>query len=86
MAVLKGLAKSPEDEKSLSGDLTKLRKAILPYKKLCGAQVAYEAGCMGFTIYHKLREHGLDCRVILPNEVSRPGNKTSDKADAVLKT
>jgi transposase len=87
MAVFKGLAEDPEEEKSLSGDLTKLLKAVLPYKKLGKVQVAYEAGCMGFTIYHKLREHGLDCRVIPPNKVFRPGNRTrikNDKTDAVL--
>jgi transposase len=87
MAVFKGLAESPEEEKSLSGDLRKLLKAVLPYKKLGKVQVAYEAGCMGFTIYHKLREYGLDCRIIPPNKVFRPGNRTrikNDKTDAIL--
>jgi transposase len=87
MAVFKGLGQKPAEEKSLNSDLTKLLKAILPYKKLGEVQVAYEAGCMGYTIYHKLREHGIDCRVIPPNKVFRPGNKTrikNDKTDAVL--
>jgi transposase len=50
-------------------------------------QVAYEAGCLGYTIYHALSEKGVDCRVIAPNKVFRPGNTKrikNDKTDAIV--
>jgi transposase len=87
MAVFKGMAEYPEKEKTLSGDLSKAALEILQYKKLGEVQVAYEAGCLGYALYHKLTEYGIDCRVIPPNKVFRPGNKTrikNDATDAIL--
>ncbi|HEM5927872.1 TPA: transposase, partial [Streptococcus suis] len=47
---------------------------------LCG----YEAGCLGFTLYHQLQAHGLPCIVMAPTTVMKEGSKRvkTDKKDA----
>lgn len=50
---------------------------------ICG----YEAGCIGYTLYHKLMEHSIRCIILAPTtmlrEIGRKRCKT-DKKDAVL--
>ncbi|HEP1797902.1 TPA: IS110 family transposase, partial [Streptococcus suis] len=38
---------------------------------LCG----YEAGCLGFTLYHQLQAHGIPCIVMAPTTVMKEGSK-----------
>ncbi|WP_105152270.1 IS110 family transposase [Streptococcus suis] len=47
---------------------------------LCG----YEAGCLGFTLYHQLQAHGIPCIVMAPTTVMKEGSKRvkTDKKDA----
>lgn len=50
---------------------------------LCG----YEAGCLGFTLYHQLTDHGVKCVILAPSTMSQPKGKKkvkTDKRDAAL--
>jgi len=50
------------------------------YQFLCG----YEAGCLGYTLYHQLTTHGVDCVILAPSTMPQlrgPIIKT-DKRDA----
>ncbi|WP_417158906.1 IS110 family transposase [Streptococcus suis] len=51
---------------------------------LCG----YEAGCLGFTLYHQLQAHGIPCIVMAPTTVMKEGSKRvkTDKKDAAQLT
>ena len=50
---------------------------------ICG----YEAGCLGYTLYHQLTSHGIKCEILTPTTMSLPvGRKKikTDKRDAAL--
>lgn len=49
---------------------------------VCG----YEAGCLGFTLYHQLTSHNVKCIILAPTTMSRPGGKKvkTDRRDAAL--
>ena len=50
---------------------------------VCG----YEAGCLGFTLYHQLTEHNVDCVILAPTTMPQPQGKKkvkTDKRDAML--
>ena len=52
-------------------------------KFLCG----YEAGCLGFTLYHQLTSHNVKCIILAPTTMSKPTGKKkvkTDKRDAAL--
>jgi transposase len=64
-----------------------LIKAIKQYQKKGKVFVAYEAGCLGFDLYHFLDSQGIACEIIPANTVFRPGNEKkikTDRRDAVL--
>ena len=64
-----------------------LVKAIKRYQRKGKIFVAYEAGCLGFDLYHFLEKHGIACEIIPANTVFRPGNEKkikTDRRDAVL--
>ena len=50
---------------------------------ICG----YEAGCLGFTLYHQLTQHGVNCVILAPTTMMKPAGKKkikTDKRDAAL--
>lgn len=50
---------------------------------ICG----YEAGCLGYTLYHQLTDHGIKCVILAPTTMSKPANEKkmkTDKRDATL--
>jgi len=50
---------------------------------ICG----YEAGCLGFTLYHQLTQHHVKCIVLAPTSMAKPVGKKkvkTDKLDAAL--
>jgi len=50
---------------------------------ICG----YEAGCLGFTLYHQLTKHNVKCVILAPTTMSKPAGKKkvkTDKRDASL--
>ncbi|MDR1899017.1 MAG: IS110 family transposase [Treponema sp.] len=64
-----------------------LVKAIKQYQRKGKVFVAYEAGCLGFDVYHFLGKQGIDCQIIPANTVFRPGNEKkikTDRRDAIL--
>jgi transposase len=87
MAVLGSRGKEPIAAKGLANNPLKVVKALAPYQAKGEVQVAYEAGCMGYTLYRSLTEFGFDCRVIAPNKVFHRGGTEeqvkTDKRDAV---
>ncbi len=46
----------------------------------------YEAGCLGYTLYHELEDHGIKCVILAPSTIEMPGGKRikTDKRDAYL--
>jgi transposase len=64
-----------------------LVKAIKRYQKDGKVFAAYEAGCLGFDLYHFLAKHGIACQIIPAHTVFRPGNEKkikTDRRDAIL--
>lgn len=44
---------------------------------VCG----YEAGCLGFTLYHQLTDHGVKCVILAPTTMPVPTGKKEVKTD-----
>ncbi len=44
---------------------------------ICG----YEAGCLGFTLYHELTAHGVKCVIMAPTTMAVPKGKKKVKTD-----
>jgi transposase len=62
-------------------------EAIKWYQKQGKVFAAYEAGCLGFDLYHFLEKYGITCNVIPADTVFRPGNEKklkTDRRDALL--
>ena len=50
---------------------------------ICG----YEAGCLGFTLYHQLTQHHVKCIILAPTSMAKPAGKKkvkTDRLDAAL--
>ena len=50
---------------------------------ICG----YEAGCLGYTLYHELMDHNVKCIILAPTTIPQPTGKKkikTDKRDAAL--
>ncbi|MCB6992003.1 transposase [bacterium 210820-DFI.6.37] len=47
---------------------------------VCG----YEAGCLGYSLYHQLRDHAVDCKILAPSTmaVTNTHHVKTDKRDA----
>ena len=47
---------------------------------VCG----YEAGCLGYSLYHQLHDHGVDCKILAPSTmaITNTGHVKTDKRDA----
>lgn len=47
---------------------------------VCG----YEAGCLGYSLYHQLREHAVDCKILAPTTmaITNTSRVKTDKRDA----
>ena len=70
------------DYKNILNYLEKVRKNIGgPCEFRCG----YEAGCLGFTLYNQLTEHGVDCVILAPSTMPsyRKNEIKTDKRDAM---
>ena len=58
--------------------LNAVRKAIGDdVQFVCG----YEAGCLGFTLYHQLTRYGVNCIILAPTTMSKPAGKKKVKTD-----
>ena len=76
-------------EKEVSPDYLEVLQIINTLKKrfkddclhiTCG----YEAGCLGYTLYHQLEKAGVKCVILAPSTMEMPGGKRikTDKRDA----
>ena len=70
------------DYRNILTFIDELKKSF-PNEKLlisCG----YEAGCLGFTLYHQLMKSGVNCIIMAPSTMEMPGGKRikTDKRDA----
>jgi transposase len=85
MAVLGSKGKEPVMAKGLPNNAIKIVKELGKYYEKGKVQVAYEAGCMGYTLHRTLTEFGFDSRVIPPNKVFHRGDDKvkTDKRDAL---
>jgi len=50
------------------------------YAEEVGFECGYEAGCLGFSLYHQLTEHGVKCVILAPTTMAVT-NKTRIKTD-----
>jgi transposase len=84
MAVLSTRGTEPVAAKRIANTPLTVVKELLPYREKGTVQVAYEAGCLGYTLYRSLTEFGFDCRVIAPNKVFHGNDEKvkTDKRDA----
>lgn len=85
MAVLNNRSKEPILAKGLPNRTTRIVKELAGYQEKGKVQIAYEAGCLGYTLYRELSGFGYDCRVIPPNTVFHGGDGQvkTDYRDAV---
>jgi transposase len=58
-----------------------LAQGIQRYQKQGKVFTAYEAGCLGFDLYHFLEKYGIPCQIIPADAVFRPGNEKKLKTD-----
>jgi transposase len=86
IVVLGNKGQEPVSAKCLPNDGIKIVKELAKYQgKGKSLYTAYETGCLGYTLYRKLTERGIDCRVMPPNRVFHGGDeaKKTDYRDAV---
>ena len=64
------------DYKQVLNYLNAVRKAIGDEVQfVCG----YEAGCLGFTLYHQLTRYRVNCVILAPTTMSKPAGKKKSK-------
>jgi len=69
------------DYKMILKYLDQIRKCYLDeIEFVCG----YEAGCLGYTLYHQLEDHGVKCVILAPSTmgITNTGRIKTDKRDA----
>jgi transposase len=86
IAVLKGQGSETVFEKTIENDVPKIIRILSEFQKKGDVVAAYEAGCMGYTLYRAASKKGIDCRVLAPNKIVRAGSDKikTDKRDAIL--
>lgn len=68
------------------GDYKDVLKYIEAMKKQFGEDAkfvcGYEAGCLGYTLYRDLKEHGVECVILAPTTMPKTSDKRRKKNDA----
>jgi len=60
-----------------------LNRVKANYGRECKILCGYEAGCLGYVLYHQLTDHGIDCVILAPTTMaSAPKEKKTDYRDA----
>lgn len=60
-----------------------LKRIEKNYVRECRFICGYEAGCLGYTLYHQLTNAGIECRIIAPTTMPTTPNETkNDKKDS----
>jgi transposase len=85
MAVLDDRKKEPMVAKGLPNGVSRIVKELAGFREKGKVQIAYEAGCLGYTLYRELTAFWFDCRVIPPATVFHGGDGKvkTDYRDAV---
>ena len=63
IAVLKDCETKIEFERTVENDTSAIVRIVDGYVKKGTVIAAYEAGCLGYTIYRAAKAKGIDCRV-----------------------
>ena len=74
-------------ETNIKPDIKELDKYLKRLKELLGADISfvcgYEAGCLGYSLYHQLKEKGYECVILAPTTMPSTVNEIkTDKRDA----
>ena len=66
------------DAKNILKDLARIEKQqSWDCRIVCG----YEAGCLGYSLYHQLHAHGIDCVILAPTTMmTKPGQAHQDRS------
>lgn len=74
----------------MEADCNQVLKYLTSLRKIVGNDVdlvcGYEAGCLGFTLYHQLTKFEINCIILAPTTMMKSGRNTvkTDKRDAAL--
>ncbi len=77
-----------EYKQTIPSDYKLILKYMESMRKVYGEDVTfvcgYEAGCLGYSLYHQLREHGVDCKILAPTTmaITNTSHVKTDKRDA----
>jgi len=66
--------------------IKKLKQQLGVSDKECDIVCGYEAGCIGYTLYHQLTKAGVKCIILAPTTMLTPQGQRikTDKRDALL--
>lgn len=70
-------------DRNIFGGARQVAKAMMKIGSKTEIVVLYEAGCLGFSLYRQLAEHGYACKIIAPNSIPRQEGKKTDRNDAI---
>jgi len=65
--------------------LTYLNRIAMKYNNDCTFRCGYEAGCLGYSLYHQMTSHGVDCVILAPSTMPKTNKREikTDKRDAM---
>ena len=74
-------------ETTIKPDINELEKYLKRIQELQGENsrfiCGYEAGCLGYSLYHQLTEKGYECIILAPTTMPKTPNEIkTDKRDA----
>ena len=86
MAVLNEKEKESVYEATFENDIPRVLRKIAHFREKGEVVVAYEAGCMGYTLQRSLGEAHIECRVLPANKIDRSaiGRVKTDARDALV--
>ena len=77
-----------EYKQTIPSDYKLILKYIESMRKVYGEDATfvcgYEAGCLGYSLYHQLKEHAVDCKILAPTTmaITNTNRIKTDKRDA----
>ena len=77
-----------EYKQTMQPDYKMVLKYIEQIRRRYGEEIAvvcgYEAGCLGYTLYHQLKDHGINCVILAPTTmgITNTNGIKNDKRDA----
>ena len=72
------IQKIPSDHKIVLKYLDRLRSF---YGKNVEFSCGYEAGCLGYSLYHQLTDHNVNCTILAPTSIPKDTGKRKKKTD-----